>query len=134
MQRSRDYERAKYSDAGGAAAGVYDYDVGDIAAGEWMNYTRNFPIGSYEVYLRESVANMATGESVLELVTGDRTQPNQTVSLRGSFLGQSTGFQYRNFALTDGTGQNKIVLPLGGVTTLRLRPCDAEPSPMEGGP
>jgi hypothetical protein len=31
-----------------------------------------------------------------------------------------TGFNYRNFALTDGTGLNKISLRLSGVTTLRL--------------
>ena len=100
---------------------MYDYDVVDVDAGEWMNYTHNFTSGSYEVYLRESLANMATGESVLELVTGDRTQPNQTTQVLGSFLGELTGFQYRCFALTDGSGQNKIVVNLSGVTTLRMR-------------
>jgi len=121
MQRSLDIVRAKFAAAGGAALDVYDYDVGDIAAGEWLNYTRNFPTGFYEVYLRQSVVNMASGESVLERVTGDRTQPNAAASVLGSFLGEKTGFQYRNFALTDGTGLNKVVLNLSGVTTLRLR-------------
>lgn len=121
MQRSRDNLRAKYGAAGGTAAGVYDYDVGDIAEGEWFNYTRTFPAGTYEVYLRQALVNMVSGESVLELVEGDRTQPNQTTRVLGSFLGQRTGFQYRNFALTDGTGKTKTIVRLSGESTLRLR-------------
>jgi hypothetical protein len=121
MQHTRDYARAKFESAGGAANSVFDYDVGDIATGEWLNYTRNFASGSYEVYLREGLANMASGESVLELVTGDRTQPNAATKVLGSFLGELTGFQYRCFPLTDGSGLNKIVVNLDGVTTLRLR-------------
>ncbi len=114
MQHALDHVRAKYDDAGGAGSGVYDYAVGDIAANEWMNYTRTFPAGNYEVYLRAGLANMATGESVLEKVTGDPTQPDAATTVLGSFVGARTGFQYRNFALTDGTGQNKIVLSLSG--------------------
>lgn len=127
MQHSLDIVRAKFTAAGGTQAGVFDYDVGDIAAGEWLNYTRTFPAGSYEVYLRQSLANMDSGESVLEEVTGDRSQPDQTTRVLGSFLGARTGFQYRNFPLTDGTGQNKIVLNLSGQTTLRLRQVTADP-------
>jgi hypothetical protein len=121
MQHSLDFVRAKFTAAGGAEANVFDYDVGDIAAGEWLNYTRNFPPGAYVVYLRQAVVNMDSGESVLEEVTSDRSQPDQTTRVLGSFLGARTGFQYRNFPLTDGTGQNRIVLNLSGETTLRLR-------------
>lgn len=118
---SRDNVRAKYTAAGGADAGVFDYDIGDIATGEWLNYTHTFLPGNYEVYLRQSVANLPTAESVLEKVTSDRSQENQTTQLLGSFLGQLSGFTYRNFPLTDASGQNKVVLRLDGVTTLRLR-------------
>ena len=130
MQRSLDSRRAQYVTAGGAenVNGVYDYDVGDLATGEWMNYTRTFAPGSYEVYLREAIANLAQGESVLELVTGDRTKTNQTVRLLGSFLGVRTGFEYRNFPLTDGGGQNKVIVRLTGLTTLRLRHVTADTS------
>jgi hypothetical protein len=121
MQHSRDIERSKFIAAGGTAASVFDYDVADIAADEWMNYTRTIPAGSYEIYLRQAIINMTSGESVLELVTGDRTQAGATTRVLGSFLGERTGFQYRNFALTDGTGKNKIVVRLSGVTTLRIR-------------
>jgi hypothetical protein len=121
MARSLDYVRAKYTAAGGAESDVYDYVVGDIAAGEWLNFTRTFPPGNYEVYLRQSVVNITTAESVLELVTGDRTQPEQTTQVLGSFLAPQNGYKYRNTPLTDGAGLNKVILRLNGVTTLRLR-------------
>ncbi|MFM7103242.1 MAG: hypothetical protein ACKO3N_18995, partial [Verrucomicrobiota bacterium] len=121
MQRSLDQVRPKYAAAGGAAADVYDYVVGDFTAGEWMNYTRTFPPGSYEVYLRQSVVNIDQAESVLEEVTGNRGQPNPATRVLGSFLAPKNGFEYRNTALTDGTGQQKVILRLNGVTTLRLR-------------
>jgi len=121
MARSLDRERAKYSAAGGTGAQIYDYVVGDIATGECLNYTRNVPAGPYEVYLRQSVANLLNGESVLELVTGDRTQPDPTTRALGSFLGVRTGFVYRNVPLTDGSGTRKAILRLNGLTTLRLR-------------
>ena len=127
MQHSLDPPRAKYVNAGGSANGIFDYDVGDFAANEWMNYSRTFPAGSYEVYVRQAQANMAASESVLEKVTSDPSQPNQTVQVLGSFLSPLTGFTYRNIPLTDAAGQNKAVLVLGGPTTLRMRHVTATP-------
>jgi hypothetical protein len=127
MQRTLDFSRAKFVNAGGAAAGVYDYDVGDIAAGEWLNYTRTFPAGTYQIYLREALRNGTQIETVLEEVTGDRTQENQTTSVLGSFITPSSGFQYKNVPLTDAVG-NKITVNLSGVETLRLRQVSADPA------
>lgn len=124
MQHSRDQQRAAFN----SDNGVWDYDVGDIAADEWLQFTRQFATGSYQVYLRQALANMGTGESLLELVTGDRTQPNAASQLLGSFLGERTGFQYRNFALTDASGQHPVTLRLSGITTLRLRQVTADPA------
>lgn len=121
MQRSLDIVRAKFAEAGGAESGVYDYDIGDIVGGEWLNYTHTFPAGAYEVYIRQALVNMATGESVLERVLTDPTQPDQTVRSLGSFLGVRTGFEFRNFPLTDGSGKNTLRVNLDGPTTLRLR-------------
>jgi hypothetical protein len=124
MQRSLDRARPGFS----ADNLVFDYDVGDLVAGEWMNYTRDFAAGSYEIYLREAVVNFGQADSALEIVTGDRTQPEQTVRVVGTFLGTTSGFTYRNVPLTDGTGANKVVLRLSGVTTLRLRTITADTS------
>jgi hypothetical protein len=126
MQHTLDFTRAKFTAAGGAAASVYDYDVGDIEAGEWLNYTRTFPAGTYEVYLREALRNGTQIETVLEEVTSDRTQENQTTRVLGSFITPSSGFQFRNIPLTDAVG-NKITVPLSGVETLRLRQVSADP-------
>ncbi|MGZ8938414.1 MAG: hypothetical protein ACXW32_04300 [Limisphaerales bacterium] len=127
MQRSLDFSRAKYTNAGGAAAQIYDYDVGDVAAGEWLNYTRTFPAGTYEIYLREALRNGTQIETVLEEVTSDPTQENQTTRVLGSFIMPSSGFQFKNVPLTDAVG-NKITVNLTGVKTLRLRQVSADPA------
>ena len=85
MQHSLDQARSKYDPAGG----IYGYDVGDIAADEWLNYTKDFDAGSYEVYLRESVVGFPQADSTSELVTGDPSQPNQTVNHVGLIPGQT---------------------------------------------
>jgi hypothetical protein len=116
MQHTLDQARPQYD----PSAGMYGYDVLDIAADEWFNYTKDFDPGTYEVYLRESVVGFPEADSVLELVTSDPTQTNQTVSVLGSFLGKLSGFTFRNFPLTDGSGLNTVALRLSGKTTLRL--------------
>jgi hypothetical protein len=121
MERTLDRPRARYTSAGGSANGIYDYAVGDFVEGEWMNYTRTVAPGSYEVYLRQALINMPAGESILEEVTSDPTQENQTTRTLGSFQATLSGFSFRNTPLTDGTGANKVVLRLNGVTTLRVR-------------
>ncbi|MBI3870763.1 MAG: hypothetical protein HY299_19710, partial [Verrucomicrobia bacterium] len=128
MGHSLDALRAKFADAGGSDNQVYDYDVGDVATGEWMNYTRDFPSGAYEVYLREALANIATGDSVLEQVISDPSAEDQSTKILGAFLGVRSGFQYRNFPLTDGGGLNRLRLNLQGPTTLRLRQITADPA------
>ncbi|MHB8521326.1 MAG: hypothetical protein ACYDH9_11300 [Limisphaerales bacterium] len=116
MQHSLDQPRPQYD----ASSSIYGYDVGDIAADEWLNYTKDFAAGNYEVYLRESIVGFPEADSTLELVTSDPTQTNQTVNAVGSFLGKLSGFTFLNVPLTDGSGLNKVVLRLSGKTTLRL--------------
>jgi len=129
-QHSFDIVREQFTAAGGSEAYVFDYDIGDVAADEWLNYTRNFTAGSYVVYLREALANMPNGgESRLELVTSSPAVEGQTTQVLGSFQGQFTGFQYRNFPLTDGTG-TPVILQLSGVTALRLH--QVTPDPGDG--
>jgi hypothetical protein len=127
MQHSLDMPRQKFVEAGGPDAGIFDYDVGDTVGGEWLNYTRTFDPGSYEVYLREYIVNIPNAESVLELVTSDPTIADQTTKPLGSFLGVRSGFSYRNVPLTDGSGANKVILRVSGKTTLRLRQVTTDP-------
>jgi hypothetical protein len=128
MQHTLDLPRQKYIDAGGAAALVFDYDVADIATGEWLNYTRNFPAGNYEVYLREALVNGALAKAELQEVTSDPASGNQSTRTVGTFILPTTGYQYRNIPLTDAAGQNKSVLNLSGKKTYRIFQVDGDPA------
>jgi hypothetical protein len=124
---SLDYVRQKFVDAGGAAAGIYDYDVFGLKAGDYLNYTRTFPTNYYEVYLRESVVNITQSIAGLELVTSDRSLPNQTTQALGQFQAPGSDFVLRNVPLAVAGTTNRIALLLGGVQTLRLRQLSALP-------
>lgn len=126
MQHTFDAQRQKYIDAGGTPANVFDYDVTDIAAGEWMNYSRFFMPGSYLVYLRQSIVNLAQAESALERVTSDPSALDQTTVALGSFLGRVSGYQYRNVLLTDPLG-NPAIVRLTAFDTIRLRQLTTQP-------
>jgi hypothetical protein len=66
--------------------------------------------------------------SVLEKVNGEPWDNEATVTLLGSFIGQNSGASYRNTPLTDSTGQSIATVNFDGVTTVRLRHIDSEPS------
>jgi hypothetical protein len=93
-----------------------DYQLQQIRAGEWLNYTRTFGATNYTVYLRAS--STADQQVRLDQVTSDPTKPNQTTMLFGLFKVQRGG-GYKYVQLTDNLGA-PIVLGLSGVQTLRL--------------
>jgi len=105
-------------------AGVPDYQIGTIGAGEWWNYTRTIASGNYTVWIR--VASTAAQSVRLDRVTSDPAQPNQTVELLGAFRVPRTGnlLNFEFVPLADYQG-NPIVVPLGGKTTLRLSATEA---------
>ncbi len=127
MQHSLDNVRAKFTAAGGTAKNVFDYDVAEILEGQWLNYTRTFPSGTYAVYLREALANMQHAEVILQQVSGDTTSANQTTNRLGSFLGTLSGFLYKNVPLTDAVG-NPVYVQASGAKTLRLYQATADAS------
>jgi hypothetical protein len=98
------------------AAGVPDYTIWRMLAGEWLNYTRTFPAGRWNVYLRTS--SQAREDVRFDQVTGDRTQPNQTKVLKGMFLVPNTGSssRFRYVPLTDAAG-NQLVLDFTSTAT-----------------
>ncbi len=122
-----DFERDPFVAAGGKAAGFVDYDNARIRTGEWQRYTRTFPAGTYQVYLRQCYFNVPNGEVILEKVNGDPSDPAAPVETLGSFIGFNSGAQYRNAALTDAAGVNVAPITLDGLTTLRLRQVTPEP-------
>jgi hypothetical protein len=104
---------------------IDEYQVWLTEAGEWLNYTRTFPEGSYKVFLR--VGCKAPQDVSLSKVTGDRTQPDQSTQELGVFKVHNMNMRsiYRYVPLTNDEG-NLMTLDLDGVETLRLT--------MGGGP
>jgi hypothetical protein len=111
---SNDTVRQKYS-----TLGLPEYQVRRTEGGEWLNYTRTFAPGDYNVYLR--VAGRSPQAVNLDRVTGDRTQPNQTTTPLGVFNVPNLGLtiNYRYVPLTDAAGK-PVVVNLSGLQTLRL--------------
>lgn len=103
-------------------AGWPDYNVGWTSGGEWGNYTRTFPAGVYNVYMRAARGNGGNASATMAFVTSDPTQGGQTTSANvGSFIVPSTGNwqSYVWVPLTDGGGAVQKVT-LGGVQTVRF--------------
>jgi hypothetical protein len=97
-----------------------DYDVGNFNAGDWGNYTRNYPAGKYLVYGRIAGDN---GEAVayLEKVTGGLGTTNQTTQTLGTWSAYPGGWQSWVWApLTDSSLVNPVVVTVGGTNTLRV--------------
>ncbi|MHC1764446.1 MAG: hypothetical protein AB9869_09080 [Verrucomicrobiia bacterium] len=107
-------------------AGALDYHVMDLEPGDWLNYTRTFPAGNFNVYLRYA----ALVDQVLQLdqVTSNAGQPNQSLKLLGSINAIRTGNEnsYRYAPMTDALG-NPLFVSLSGRQTLRLTGVTVEP-------
>jgi hypothetical protein len=103
------------------STGAADLQVAPLLAGDWLNYTRNIPEGTYHVYLR---ASGAPGQLVALGTVTDPTHRNQGGSALGGFKlpAPDNGFAYT--PLTDANGA-LVVLSLGGKTTLRASAVDA---------
>ena len=101
------------------AVNVPDYYVSFINPGDWLNYTRTFPSGNYDVYLR--AASQGRQDVRFDAITSDSTTSNQTTSIRGQFLVPNTGSssRFRYVPLTDAAG-NHQTLSISGLRTFRL--------------
>lgn len=59
--------------------GLSDFDLGNANNGDWGNYTRTYPAGTYNIYLR-AASGGGGGVSTLSLVTAGVGTPNQTLT------------------------------------------------------
>lgn len=110
-----DTVRSQYS-----GTGYTDYDVNWTGAGDWFNYTRTYPTGKYNVYLR--AASPSSGMTMgLQRVTSGWGTSTQTTNNLGAFTIPNTG-GWQSYAwspLTDSNGK-LVTVALGGTNTLRL--------------
>jgi hypothetical protein len=93
-----------------------DYDVGNFNAGQWANYTRNYPAGKYYVYGRLAGYSQ---NSALSLVTSGVGTTTQTLQQLGTFVGNPNGWSTWIWIPLQNNG-TPLPVTLGGVQTLRL--------------
>jgi hypothetical protein len=106
---SSDIPRQKFIDAQ-----ALDYKVGWFEAGEWVNYTRTFPTGTFNIYARVG------GGSGAATVTLSKVFSDQTITNLGTFSFVGRGWlTYDSVPLLDSSG-NLVAVSLGGISTLRF--------------
>lgn len=112
----------RYSNDRGVFETEQNYRIGWVSSGDWQNYTRTFPAGTYSVWAALSHGNAAGGLSgSLDLVTSDPTKPNQTTERLGTFSGTGTGGWGRNDLVPMRDADGKVTtVTMGGVQTVRF--------------
>ncbi|PWU10595.1 MAG: hypothetical protein C5B50_25345 [Verrucomicrobia bacterium] len=99
-----------------AAAGRLDYAINPYIGNEWMNYTRDWPNGSFWVIARVANASGALGKLDLSMVNPDlSTTDLGTFSLPS----QQSWTSFQNALLKD-AGGNNVLVTLNGKATLRV--------------
>ena len=118
--------RQKILDAFALDPNIRDVNVGFFDGGtgadlpNWMNYTRTFPTGPFNVYTR-AASGGGNLSSTLALVTSGVGTPTQTTTNLGTFnFGNTGGWQAYGWTPLRDAGGNLVRLDLGGVATLRL--------------
>ena len=120
VDNNNEANRAAYKDAGEA-----DYSVNDTEAGEWLNYTRHFEEGNFNIYLR--AADDGPFVVRFDKVTSDAGQPNQTTESLGAFRSEGVrGGGYQWIPLTD-ESEALSSIDLNGKVTLRATIAEGSP-------
>lgn len=106
----------------GAWEMTQNYKIGWISSGDWGNYTRTFPEGTYDVFAAGSYDGVSASQlnGSLGFVTSAVNTATQTVEPIGNFDAPGTGAWSRNnlVRLTDGAGNPKTVT-VSGQKTIR---------------
>jgi len=99
-----------------------DFDCGNAYGGNWANYTRTFPAGVYNIYMRAANGNGANADSAsMGLVTSDPHQGGQTVGSMGKFAVPNTGaWQKYTWVVLKNAAGYPVQFTGGGVKTLRV--------------
>jgi hypothetical protein len=117
---SGDTPRQNFIAAQAIDPAIKDYCIGYFDTAEWVNYTRSFPAGKFNVYARLASGNSGVSTIYLDKVTSGAGTSTQTTSPLGSFKYTGTGWENYQYApLTDAYG-NLVAVDLNGVETLRV--------------
>ena len=111
---TKDFLRQAFVDVLGT-----DYDLTWFGNGDWVNYTRVYPAGSYYVYGRFSGLGNYTME--LDQVVSGTGTVNQVTRRLGLWGSTGLGYSVYNWVpLTDASLSVPVVVKLGGQATLRI--------------
>ncbi|MDB6016476.1 MAG: hypothetical protein JWR19_965 [Pedosphaera sp.] len=103
--------------------GKQDYDVGFNDNGNWGNYTRNYPAGTYNIYVRASDGNGngSADSGNISLVTSGVGTSSQTLSQLGKFgVPPTGGWQAYQWVPVKDTAGNLAQFTGGSLETLRM--------------
>jgi hypothetical protein len=100
---------------------ISEFNVGYFYATNWLNYTRTYPTGTFNVWGRLADGGTAFSGCTLSQVTSGVGTSNQTTQVLGTFADSNpAGWQtYHWIPLLDTNG-NSVYLTLNGKATLRL--------------
>ncbi len=103
------------------ATSAADYDVGWNDSANWGNYTRTWPAGAFNLYMRAANGSTGAGNASAALVREGAGTTSQTLSNLGTFAIPNTGgWQAWTWVpLRDSLG-NVVQLNGGGVNTVRI--------------
>ena len=103
--------------------GKTDYDVGYNNGGSdnWGNYTRTFPAGVYNIYMRIANPNGVTADAASMSLVAGRDTASETTTTLGTFLAPDTG-NWQTYTWTPllDTNGNLVQFTGGAVETLRV--------------
>ena len=98
--------------------GIVDYDVNYFTS--WIDYTRTFPTGNFNLYARLSAVNGAFNMQCAQ-VTGGAGTSTQTTNVLGNFVGTGTRPRHPAICALLTTNGVPVVLSLWvGVETLQM--------------
>jgi hypothetical protein len=98
-----------------------DYNLGWYDGGEWDNYTRTFPAGTFNVYMRGANGSTGSGVTLLDLVTSGVGTATQTTTNLGAMTISPTGdWQAYAWVPLRDSGGNLVKFTGGSLKTLRV--------------
>ena len=102
--------------------GMQDYDVGFNDGGNWGNYTRNYPAGTYNLYVRASngTGNQSADSGSISLVTSGQTSTTQTTVPIGKFSVPATSWSAYSWVPVKDPVGNLAQFTGGSLQTLRM--------------
>ncbi|HXS67930.1 MAG TPA: hypothetical protein VN761_03745, partial [Candidatus Polarisedimenticolia bacterium] len=105
-----------------AEVNVGYFDGGSSATGlpNWMNYTRTYPAGSYNIYARVADGGGNISASLDEVTSGWGTTTQTTTNLGSFNIANSGGWDSFSWVPLRDAGGNLVHVQLSGTNTLRL--------------